>query len=85
MPSRVLCAAWSHDGQFLALGCEDGSVAIKDKAGGAHSTIHRQGAVWSLAFSPANVGDQHNTLVVSAWDSSLSFFKVHCPILPNTL
>ena len=82
MQSRVLCAAWSHDGQYLALGCEDGSVAIKDKAGGPHCTLQRNGAVWSLAFSPCTTPDQPNSLAVTSWDSTLSFHKVLCPASP---
>jgi intraflagellar transport protein 122 len=78
-PSRVLCAAWSHDGQYLALGCEDGSVAIKDKAGGPHASFQRGAAVWSLAFSPCATPDQPNVLAVTSWDSTLSLHKVFCP------
>lgn len=84
MHSRVLCASWSHDGQYLALGCEDGSVAIKDKAGGPHCTLQRKAAVWSLAFSPCTTPDQPNFLAVTSWDSTLSFHKVFRPF-PSVL
>lgn len=76
MPHRVLCAAWSHDGQYLALGCEDGTVSIRDKTGDAHATIKRGAAVWSLAFSPCGTPEQLNVLAVTSWDSTLSFHTV---------
>lgn len=31
--SKILCVAWSSDGQQLALGLFDGRVSIRDKAG----------------------------------------------------
>jgi intraflagellar transport protein 122 len=35
LPARALCADWSPDGQFLALGLFNGLVLIRDKQGEA--------------------------------------------------
>jgi len=75
LTSRALCVAWSTDGQFLAIGCEDGSVLLKDKAGKDHATIGKGAPVWSVAFSPKPI-DKLKTLVVAAWDGTLSYYKV---------
>lgn len=75
LTSRALCVAWSTDGQYLAIGCEDGSVLIKDKAGKDHANIQKGSPVWSVAFSPKPL-DKLKTLVVASWDGTLSYYKV---------
>lgn len=75
LASRALCVAWSTDGQHLAIGCEDGSVLLKDKAGRDRTTIKKSGPVWSIAFSPKPL-DKVKALVVAAWDGTLSYYKV---------
>lgn len=75
LPSRALCVAWGADGQYMAIGCEDGSVCIKDKAGREQATIQRDGPVWSVAFPPHPL-DKVRALVVASWDGTLSYYKV---------
>ena len=54
--SKVISLAWTADGMCLALGCFDGSVSIRDKAGTEQVKVSSGAApVWSLAWS-AQVG-----------------------------
>jgi intraflagellar transport protein 122 len=51
--SKVLCMAWTGDGMLLALGCYDGSVSVRDKAGTEkHKFSAGSSPVWSIAWSP---------------------------------
>eukprot|EP00892_Ulva_mutabilis_P005266 jgi/Ulvmu1/3110/UM015_0150.1 len=75
LTSRALCVAWGADGQYMAIGCEDGSVFIKDKAGRDQATIQKKGPVWSVAFPPHPL-DKIRALVVASWDGTLSYYKM---------
>lgn len=33
VPSKILCASWTNDGQFLALGMLNGMISIRNKTG----------------------------------------------------
>ena len=39
--AKVLCLAWTSDGQFLALGMFDGGITIRDRQGAEKSRIDR--------------------------------------------
>lgn len=53
LASKALCAQWSSEGRMLAIGCEDGSVSIRDRTGAeTHKIGTGPSAVWSLAWSP---------------------------------
>lgn len=48
-----MALAWTSDGMYLCLGGYDGSVSIRDKAGGERTKIDAAKApIWSLAWSP---------------------------------
>jgi intraflagellar transport protein 122 len=51
--SKILCLSWTADGTLLAMGCYDGSVSVRDRAGSerAHFSAGATPA-WSLAWSP---------------------------------
>lgn len=53
MPSKILCADWTADGSLLALGCYDGGVSIRDRAGNERVRVAAAATpVWCLAWSP---------------------------------
>jgi WD40 repeat protein len=53
VPSRVLSVAWSADGMHLALGCFDGSISIRDKAGAEQVKVAMSSApVWTVTWCP---------------------------------
>eukprot|EP00753_Platysulcus_tardus_P014889 PLAT4607.1.p1 GENE.PLAT4607.1~~PLAT4607.1.p1 ORF type:complete len:1226 (-),score=654.52 PLAT4607.1:178-3855(-) len=74
--SRILCAAWTNDGQYLALGLMSGHVSIRDKAGAEKVQIERGGPVWCLAWAPSNRRDPVDMLAVGCWDQTLSFYQL---------
>jgi hypothetical protein len=51
VPSKILCASWTPDGTLLAVGCYDGSVSVRDRAGN-EKTRFSAGTTpaWSLAW-----------------------------------
>lgn len=80
--ARILCLAWTSDGQQLAVGFEDGRVQLRDKAGEQRAEFARGGSpVWALAFSPQRSGPQQRSLAVSCWDGTLSLYEVRRPCL----
>ena len=51
--SRICSLAWTADGAFLALGCFDGSIGIRDKGGAEKIKIDAATApVWTLSWNP---------------------------------
>ncbi|KAF8070897.1 5-methyltetrahydropteroyltriglutamate--homocysteine methyltransferase [Scenedesmus sp. PABB004] len=53
VPAKVVCMAWTGDGALLALGLFDGSVSLRDKAGGEKQRFTAASSpVWSVAWSP---------------------------------
>ena len=85
--ARVLCSAWTLDGALLALGCQDGSVSVRDRGGAERVRFSAGGggggdgssssgggtpaAVWSVAWAPTR--DQP-VLAVACLDGRLRFF-----------
>ena len=52
--TRICTIAWTNDGSYLALGCFDGSVSIRDKAGAEKLKIEASTSpVWSICWNPA--------------------------------
>lgn len=50
--AKVLCASWTNDGQFLALGQFNGHVSIRDKLGNEKVRIERSAPIWCMSWSP---------------------------------
>lgn len=70
------CLAWSPNGQVLAVGLEDGTILLRDKAGEARTVIQSgSDPVWSLAFSPGSDGSEL-ALAAASWNNSILFFQV---------
>ena len=93
LPSKVLSAAWSNDGQFLALGMYSGQISIRDKVGAEKVAISREAPIWTLAWSPWK-DEPFDVLAVGCWDQTLSFYQLSgiqhgkdkkLGFLPNTL
>jgi len=74
--SRVCCASWTNDGNYLALGLANGTVTIRNKAGEVVGRpINRAGgAVWALAWNPSKKADLPDILAVCDWNKKLSFY-----------
>jgi len=53
VPAKILCAAWTPDGQFLALGMLNGHVTVRDKHGAEKVSIVRDSPVWCMAWNPS--------------------------------
>lgn len=70
--SRITCLSWTSDGSTLALGCFDGSVSLRDKAGAERLRIDAgQAPVYSLSFNPADP----TSLAVGCLSGTLRFFS----------
>lgn len=71
--SKVLCLEWTSDGAYLAMGCYDGSVSVRDKAGAEKTRIEVSGApVWTLAWHP----QERHVLAAACFDGALKFFTL---------
>ncbi|RNF17244.1 intraflagellar transport 122-like protein [Trypanosoma conorhini] len=74
LPSKGLCAAWSRDGESLAIGLFDGTVLLISPSASERVVIKRTAPVWTLAFSPITENGL-DVLVVGSWDRRLSFYN----------
>lgn len=76
--SKILCAAWTSDGQFLALGHLNGAVSIRDGTGQEKLVVDKgPQPVWDLAWLPSKVeAEPYDTLAVACWDGTLSFVSL---------
>ena len=75
MQSKILSAAWSNDGQFLALGMISGQITIRDRNGAEKVSIAREAPVWTLCWSPWK-DEPFDLLAVGCWDQTLSFYQL---------
>ena len=78
LSSRALCCAWTHDGQYLAIGLYSGVISVRQRGGDEKVTIQRPGGhpVWCLSWSPS-YGDQYGILTVGDWGQRLSFYQLN--------
>ena len=74
--AKVLCCAWTNDGQYIALGQQNGHVSVRDKLGNEKVRIERREAIWTLAFAPPSA-DKSDVLAVGCWDQTLSFYDIN--------
>nr|XP_032527265.1 intraflagellar transport protein 122 homolog isoform X2 [Danaus plexippus plexippus] len=66
---RITSCAWAATGQYLAIGLASGIVSIRNKVGDEITRITRDAAVWAVAF-------YKNTLLVTDWNDTLSFYDM---------
>ena len=73
--SKVLCQAWTNDGQYLALGHYNGHVSIRDKAGVEKVLIEKSAQVWCLTWNP-NRYETYDVLAVGCFNGTISFYQL---------
>ncbi|KAJ1445177.1 hypothetical protein M885DRAFT_550763 [Pelagophyceae sp. CCMP2097] len=73
--SKILCARWNNDGQYLALGMYNGQVQIREKGGAEYKVIEKNAPVWCLAWSPAR-DDPCDVVAVGCWNQTVSFYQL---------
>eukprot|EP00164_Ancoracysta_twista_P001588 GFYU01002082.1.p1 GENE.GFYU01002082.1~~GFYU01002082.1.p1 ORF type:complete len:1195 (-),score=419.63 GFYU01002082.1:77-3661(-) len=73
--SKILCSAWTNDGQNIALGMFNGVITIRDKSGQEVLKITKTAPVWTLAWNPSR-DETHDILAVGCWDQTLSFYQL---------
>ena len=73
--SRILCQAWTNDGQYIALGHYNGHVSIRDKAGTEKILIEKSAQVWCLAWNPSRY-ESYDVLTVGCFDGTISFYQL---------
>lgn len=78
MPSRVLCCAWTPNGQHLALGMFNGTISFRNRLGEAVAQVQRNAPIWTLAWDPV-CDDVYDILAVGCWDQTLSFYSIVNP------
>eukprot|EP00796_Vickermania_ingenoplastis_P004923 gene4924-3535_t len=75
LPSKGLCAAWTSDGQTLAIGMINGVVAFLADGITEKSRVVRHSPIWTIAFSPQRENGV-DVLAVGSWDQRLSFYNI---------
>ena len=75
VPAKILCCAWTNDGQYLALGLYNGTVSIRDKAGLEKTAIERSAPIWTMQWNPC-LSEANDVLAVGCWDQTLSFHQL---------
>lgn len=75
VPAKILCASWTPDGQFLALGMLNGHVTVRDKHGVEKVAIVRDAPVWCMAWNPSR-DEAYDILALGCWDQTLSFYQL---------
>jgi len=73
--AKILSCDWTCDGQFLALGMNNGQISIRDQSGQEKVAIQRNAPVWTLCWNPSPSESVH-ILAVGCWDQTLSFYQL---------
>ncbi|KAJ3255478.1 hypothetical protein HDU77_003673 [Chytriomyces hyalinus] len=77
VPSRILTASWTNDGQHFALGLFNGHVSVRNRSGEEKVRIERGTApIWSLQWCPSTERDS-DLLAVTDWNQKLAFFHLN--------
>lgn len=75
IPSKGLCAAWTSDGQTLAIGMISGVVVFLSEGLLEKSRVVRHAPIWTIAFSPQRENGV-DVLAIGSWDQRLSFYNI---------
>ncbi|KAG2430302.1 hypothetical protein HYH02_013779 [Chlamydomonas schloesseri] len=71
--SRICSISWTADGAYLALGCFDGVISIRDKGGSEKHRIETgPSPVWSICWNPVET----NVLCAGCFDGVLKFYMM---------
>lgn len=76
LPAKGLCAAWSPDGQILAIGMINGMVVFFTDGLVEKSRVLRTSPIWTIAFNPRRDNGMH-VLAVGSWDQRLSLYDIY--------
>ena len=77
VPSKILSAAWTSDGQYFALGLMNGVISIRDAAGIEKIHVNRSAPIWDLCWLQSKSETQpYDTLAVACWDQTLSLYQL---------
>ncbi|CAD8208598.1 unnamed protein product [Paramecium pentaurelia] len=73
---KIICAAWSADGQYISFGTMSGIVVITDRQAHQLKEISTQkgGPVWCMEWTPITSEYQQSQLTVGVWMNSLYQF-----------
>ncbi|KXZ55139.1 hypothetical protein GPECTOR_3g29 [Gonium pectorale] len=71
--ARICSISWTADGAYLALGCFDGIISIRDKGGSEKHRIETgPSPVWSISWNPVET----NVLCAGCFDGFLKFYMM---------
>ncbi|CAD8070453.1 unnamed protein product [Paramecium primaurelia] len=73
---KIICCAWSADGQYVSFGTINGLIVITDRQAQSLKEIQTQkgGPAWCMEWSPINSDYQQSQLTVGVWMNSLYQF-----------
>ena len=73
--SKILCAAWRSDGQYLAIGFLSGDINVVCERGAIHRSITRSAPIWALTWGYFSCdGIRVEMLIAGSWDAKISFY-----------
>ncbi|XP_972704.1 intraflagellar transport protein 122 homolog [Tribolium castaneum] len=74
---KINACSWTNDGQYLALGLNNGVISIRNKLGEEKGRIERPNspAIWALSWSTCKE-DQTDVLCVADWNKTLAFYTL---------
>eukprot|EP01135_Chromosphaera_perkinsii_P010267 Nk52_evm9s2085 gene=Nk52_evmTU9s2085 len=76
LSSKALCCSWTSDGQYMALGLQNGQISIRGRAGEEKVRVERGNApIWGLCWSPSK-DEAFSILCVADWNQNLSFYQL---------
>lgn len=75
LPAKGLCAAWTPDGQILAVGMINGMIVFFTNGLTEKSRVTRSSPIWTIAFNPHRENGV-DVLAVGSWDQRLSFYNI---------
>ena len=73
--SKIISAAWSSDGNVLAIGHLSGEINLTCESGVVSRSITRSAPVWALAWGWRSYdGVEDEMLLAGTWDAKISFY-----------
>ncbi|VEL13478.1 unnamed protein product [Protopolystoma xenopodis] len=82
LPSRAMCCDWNSDGQYLAIGMQDGSISIRNQAAEEVSRLERPGSsiIWRVKWNNLRStrfrNSSANVLAAIDWNQKLCLFNL---------
>lgn len=76
LPSKGLSAAWTADGQTLAIGLLNGTIIFLTNGVTEKCRVIRHAPIWTMSFG-SDLQSASDILAVGSWDQRLSFYNVN--------